>query len=396
VLFDRQVSINLVTVARELEDRGRLDTSGGRPYLSQVMAETPTSLHAEYYAAIVRRTSIQRKMISAAGQIAAIGYNASDVEVALSEAEQLIFNIRQERVSRDFSHIRDILDKYFEETIAAPSEAGVDGILPTGFIDLDRLLGGLKKSDLVILAARPGLGKSSFAMNVAHYAAQEEKATVAVFALEMAKEQLAQRLLAAESGVDSIRLRLEMLSEAEQQRVMNAIGKLSELEIYIDDTPMIRVDQIRSKARRLHGEHPIDLIVIDYLQLIQGSGTENRVQEISEISRSLKGLARELNVPVLALSQLSRAVESRTPHIPMLSDLRESGSIEQDADVVMFIYREDVYYTEKDWERKFPTKPYPRGIAEIHVAKHRNGPTGQVSLLFFEKTTRFVNLNVQK
>lgn len=395
-LYDRQIAINLVTVARELEDRGQLETAGGPAYLTQTVAETPTSLHVEYYAAIVRRTAVQRRMISVAGQIAAIGYQAgAEVDAALAQAEELIYSIRQDRVRRDFVHLRDILDRFFEETIAAPADAELTQAVPTGFIDLDRLLGGLKRSDLILLAARPGLGKSSFAMNIAHHAAASNHATVAVFALEMSREQLAQRMLASEAGVDSVRLRLDLLSDAEQTRVMEAIGRLSELNIYIDDTPMVRISEMRSKARRLHAEQPIDLIIVDYLQLVQGNG-DNRVQELAEISRALKGLARELNVPVLALSQLSRAVETRSPHIPMLSDLRESGSLEQDADVVLFIYREDVYYTEKDWERKFPTKPYPRGISDIIVAKHRNGPTGQVSLLFFEKTTKFVNLNVQQ
>jgi replicative DNA helicase len=395
-LYDRQSKIDLVTVGRELEDRNRLEDSGGAIYLAQIIAETPTSLHAEYYAQIVRRTAIQRRMIGAGGRIAAIGYQAGfDLDTALGEAEELIFALRQDRIRRDFTALRDILDRFFEETIAAPSDLQSLETLHTGFIDLDKLLGGLKRSDLILLAARPGIGKSSFAMNIAYNAAKSLGATVAVFSLEMSKEQLAQRLLSSEAGVDSVRLRLDMLSDAEQERVMASIHSLSELNIFIDDTPLGRMADMRSKARRLAAEHPIDLIIVDYLQLCHGSGSENRVQELGEISRSLKALARELNAPVLALSQLSRAVETRSPHIPMLSDLRESGSLEQDADVVLFIYREDVYYSEKEWEKRFPSKPYPRGIADIIVAKHRNGPTGQVSLLWFEKTTRFVNLNVR-
>ncbi|MFN8535570.1 MAG: replicative DNA helicase [Dehalococcoidia bacterium] len=395
-LFDRQSKVDLVTVARELEDRNRLESAGGPIYLAQMIAETPTSLHAEYYAGIVKRTALQRRMIAVGGQIAAIGYQAgSDLELAMAEVEELVYGLRVTRVRRGFVHLREILDELFEQTIAVPESESLVESVPTGFIDLDRLLGGLKRSDLVILAARPGMGKSSFALNVALNAARSRNATVAVTSLEMSSDQLANRLLASESGIDSRRLRLDQLSDAEQSRLMESIASLSDLNIFIDDTPAARVADLRAKIRRLHAETPLDLVVIDYLQLIQGVGNENRVQEVGEISRSLKALARELNVPVLALSQLSRAVESRSPHIPMLSDLRESGSIEQDSDVVLFIYREDVYYTEKEWEKRFPTKPYPRGIVDIIVAKHRNGPTGQVSLLWFEKTTKFVNLNVQ-
>jgi replicative DNA helicase len=395
-LFDRQAKVDLVTVARELADRNRLDDAGGPVYLAQMIAETPTSLHADYYAGIVKRTALQRRMIAVGGQIAAIGYQAgADIERAMAEVEELVYSLRVSRARRGFVHLRDILDELFEATIAVPESDTLVEAVKTGFIDLDRLLGGLKRSDLIVLAARPGMGKSSFALNVALNAARSQGATVAVSSLEMSSDQLANRLLASESGIDSRRIRLDQLSDAEQTRLMEAIATLSELNIFIDDTPAARIAELRAKVRRLHAERPLDLVIVDYLQLLHGSGGDNRVQEIGEISRSLKALARELNVPVLALSQLSRAVESRSPHIPMLSDLRESGSIEQDADVVLFIYRDDVYYTEKEWEKRFPTKPYPRGIVDIIVAKHRNGPTGQISLLWFEKTTKFVNLNVR-
>ncbi|GIW09178.1 MAG: replicative DNA helicase [Dehalococcoidia bacterium] len=395
-LFDRQTKIDLVTIARELEDHSRLDDAGGPLYLAHLIAETPTSLHVEYYAGIVKRTALQRRMIAIGGQIVALGYQAGpDLEHAIAQAEELVYSLRVTRGRRGFVHLREVLDELFEQTIAVPESESLGEAVPTGFIDLDRLLGGLKRSDLILLAARPGMGKSSFALNVALNAARQRGATVAICSLEMSSDQLANRLLASESGIDSRRLRLNLLSESEQQRLMETITALAELNIYIDDTPAVRIADLRARVRRLHAEHPIDLLVVDYLQLIHGSGSENRVQEIGEISRSLKGLARELDIPVLALSQLSRAVEQRSPHIPMLSDLRESGSLEQDADVVLFIYREDVYYTEKEWEKRFPTKPYPRGIVDILVAKHRNGPTGQISLLWFEKTTRFVNLNVR-
>lgn len=396
-LQDRNEAINEVTVAYELTHQNRLEAVGGPAYLATLVANVPTSIHVEHYASIVQSTAQLRRLISAAGRIAQIAYEGGpDVDSILGQAEEMLFGLRRSGAARDFVHIREVLDQYFEETaFGSDEEAGHLASVPTGFVDLDRLLGGFQRSDLIILAARPSLGKSSFALNIAQNAAIENKARVAVFSLEMSKEQLGQRLLAAEAGVDSQRLRLNMANDGEQRRILEATGTLSEAPIWIDDSPLIRLTELRSKARRLASERGLDLIVVDYLQLIQGNTRgDNRVQEISQISRSLKALARELNVPVLALSQLSRAVESRTPHVPLLSDLRESGSIEQDADVVMFIYRDDVYYSVKEWEKNFPTKPYPKGIADIIVAKHRNGPTGQISLLFFEKTTKFVNLEV--
>jgi replicative DNA helicase len=397
-LQDRNEAINQVTVAYELTHQDRLESVGGPAYLSTLVANVPTSIHVEHYAGIVQSTAQLRRLISAAGRIAQIAYEGGpDVDSILGQAEELLFGLRRSGAARDFVHIREILDRYFEETAfgGEDEEAGHLASIPTGFLDLDKMLGGLQRSDLIILAARPSMGKSSFAMNIAATAAIQNRARVAVFSLEMSKEQIGQRLLSSEAGVDSQRLRLNLANDAEQRRILEATGVLSEAPIWIDDSPLIKLTELRSKARRLASERGLDLIVVDYLQLIQGSlKNDNRVQEISLISRSLKALARELNVPLLALSQLSRAVETRTPHVPLLSDLRESGSIEQDADVVMFIYRDDVYYSPKEWEKQYPTKPYPKGIADIIVAKHRNGPTGQISLLFFNNTTKFVNLEI--
>lgn len=394
-LFNRNEPINQISVAQELVRVDRLEAVGGAGFLSHLVAIVPTSLHAEYYGRIVHRLAVMRQLISAAGQIAAIGYEAGpDTDEALNKAEDIIFHLRHGESPRDFTHIKSVLTQYFDESEEARlrREVGLHRV-DTGFFALDEILGGLQRSDLVVLAARPGMGKSSLALNVARNAAVEHGATVAIFSLEMTRDQLAYRLLSSESGVDSKRIRLGTYSEDEEKKILDAAGILSEAPIYIDDSPMLRTIEMRSKARRLHNEFGVDLIVVDYLGLIKGSdGTKNREQEISEISRSLKALARELSVPLIAVSQLSRAVESRQPHIPQLSDLRDSGSIEQDADVVLFIYRDDVYYNEEEWERKNPGEPYPRGIADIIVAKHRNGPIGKVNLLFKERVTKFNNL----
>lgn len=394
-LFNRNEPINQISVAQELVSVDRLEAVGGAGFLSHLVAIVPTSLHAEYYGRIVHRLAVMRQLISAAGQIAAIGYEAGpDTDEALNKAEDIIFHLRHGESPRDFTHIKSVLTQYFDESEEARlrREVGLHRV-DTGFFALDEILGGLQRSDLVVLAARPGMGKSSLALNVARNAAVEHGATVAIFSLEMTRDQLAYRLLSSESGVDSKRIRLGTYSEDEEKKILDAAGILSEAPIYIDDSPMLRTIEMRSKARRLHNEFGVDLIVVDYLGLIKGSdGAKNREQEISEISRSLKALARELSVPLIAVSQLSRAVESRQPHIPQLSDLRDSGSIEQDADVVLFIYRDDVYYNEEEWERKNPGEPYPRGIADIIVAKHRNGPIGKVNLLFKERVTKFNNL----
>jgi len=399
-LYERNEAINQITVAQELSRRGRLEEVGGMGFLSYLVSVLPTSVHIEFYAQIVHRLAVMRRLIVAAGQIAAIGYEAEpDVDTALSRAEDVLFRVRKGESPRDFVHVRRILEQYWEESGLIPDRPETAGQLSQvymGFPALDELLGGLQRSDMIILAARPSLGKSSLALCIARNAALEHGAQVALFSLEMSKEQLVQRLLASEAEVDSRRVRLRQYTPSQERRVMDATGRLSGAPMYIDDSPALRVVEMRSKARRLHQERGVDLIIVDYLQLIRGDArAENKVQEISDISRALKALARELNVPLIAVSQLSRAVESRPTHVPMLSDLRESGSIEQDADVVMFIYRDEIYHKREDWERLNPDKPYPEGIANIIVAKHRNGPIGQRNLRFRQDITKFESCPVE-
>ena len=396
-LFRRAEAIDQATIGHELARLNRLDEVGGHAFLSQVAAVVPTSVHVEHYARIVQRTSVMRQVISAAGEIAALGYEDDpDVEATLSRAEDVLFRVRTGRSSRDFIHIREILDKFLEESSAVGGalERGVAPI-PSGFTVVDQILGGLHRSDLIVVAGRPAMGKSSLAMSIVRSAAGFG-ATAAVFSLEMSRDQLVLRLLSGETGVDSHLLRLGMYSEANERRVVDAVGALSDLPVYIDDNPLSTVVDVRSKSRRLHMERGLDMIVVDYLQLIESANgrNQNRVQEIGEITRSLKALARDLNVPVVAVSQLSRAVEMRQSHRPQLSDLRESGSIEQDADVVMFIYRDDKYISEEEWDQRHPDRPYPRNIAEIMVAKHRHGPTGTVHLYFRDKLAQFADLPV--
>ena len=398
-LYDRNEGLNPITVAQEMARRQRLEAAGGADYLNHLVAQVPTSVHVEYYAGIAHRLGVMRRLIEASAKIAEIGYEAPpEVDSALDRAEGILFGLRHWGSPRDFIHISDVLDRYFEESSFAPERR--DGYLPhipTGFRDLDRILGGLQRSDMIILAARPTLGKTSLALNVARNAAVEYGARVGIFSLEMSKMELAYRFLSSESGVDTQRVRLDQLSPDQRDQLVEVIGTLSEAPIYIDDSAFLRDSDMRSKARRLHSEKGLDLIIVDYLQLMRpGKPTDNPVAAMSEISRSIKELARELDVPVLAVSQLSRKVEERTPHTPLLSDLRESGSLEQDADVVIFIYREDMYTKEEDWERRYPDKPYPKGIAEIIVAKHRNGPTGRLNLLFREKMAKFEKLSRSK
>jgi len=394
---ERGERIDQITVAHELARSGRLEGVGGAAYLSHLVSVVPTSVHVEYYARIVRRLAVMRRLISAAGQIAAIGYEAGpDFDRALDTAESILFQLREGHTPAEFVHIREVLDRYFEEGEPSPVKERPTRVF-TGFPALDEILGGLQRADLIVLAARPSVGKTSLALSIARNAALEQGACVAIFSLEMARESLVQRLLASEAAVDTKRIRLGLQTEEEGRRIVDATGVLSEAPIYIDDSPSLRVAEMRSRARRLHKERGIDLIIVDYLQLVQVDGKrENRVQEMSEISRQVKALARELDVPVLAVSQLSRAPEWRASHIPQLSDLRDSGSIEQDADVVIFIYRDDLYYTEEEWEKRNPLKSYPKGIANVIVAKHRNGPVGQVDLLFLEKTAKFTSLETER
>jgi replicative DNA helicase len=385
--------VDYLTLVTELQRNDQYDEVGGLAYLSGLLTVVPTSVHVESYARIVERTAVMRRLITAGARIAGIGYqNSAEVNEALEQSERYLMEVAQRRITREFESLSDILQEYLNQLPGSQDDDSNRHGIPSGFIDLDRITGGFQRSDLIILAARPSMGKTSLALNIAENVAippavrrgdqAAQGGIVAVFSIEMSKSQLAARMLATESAVDSSRLRQGRLSESDWRKITHAIGILGDAPIYIDDTPGISIVELRSKARRLHADRQLDLVVVDYLQLINGSGTDNRVQEVSEISRSLKALARELDVPVLALSQLSRAVESRSPKIPQLSDLRESGSIEQDADLVLFIYREDFY--DRESEKK--------GIAELHVAKHRNGPTGQINLLFMDRTTRFVDL----
>lgn len=399
-IYERNEGIDQITVAHELAQRGKLEEVGGASYLSQLISQVPTSLNIEYYARIVSRLSLMRRLINAAHRIAAIGYEAEpDVAKVINDAENVLLKVTEQHVRGDLVPLRNILTRYFEETELVPDreerEEAKDKkkeYILTGFPVLDNVLIGLQRSALVILAARPSIGKTSLALNIARNAALNQKACVALFSLEMSQDEVAQRLLSGESNINSIRVRLGNFTEEEESKILEVSGILSDAPIYVDDSPQLRVVEIRSKARRLHFEHPIDLIIVDYLQLIRGEGRiENRVQELSEITRSLKALAKELNVPLLAVSQLSRAVELRISHKPQLSDLRDSGSIEQDADVVLFIHREEKYYDEEEWA-KHSTEPYPRGIADVIIAKNRNGPIDEVKLQFVAKTTKFKNL----
>lgn len=401
-LYQRGDAINQVTVAHELMRGGLLEKIGGAAYLSHLIGSVPTSLHAEYYAQIVERASVMRKLITAGTQIAGIGYEGGpDVEESLSRAEDALFKVRMRESTRDFVAVRDVLSDYFEAA-GATTEESAEGLLHarTGFQGLDGLLGGLHRSDLIVLAARPSLGKTTLALDIARHAALNQNACVALFSLEMSAESVVQRMLAAEADVDFWQVRLGRFFEHEERKIMEAAGKLSETHVYVDDTPQVGTMTIRSKAKRLDFEHRLDLVIIDYLQLIQGNGgrNETRVQELSQITRSLKLMARELDVPVIAVSQLSRAVEWRASHVPQLADLRESGTIEQDADIVLFIYREDKYVTEEEWNRLHDImgEPYPRGLADIIIAKHRNGPLGQVKVKFVDRAVRFDNIEQQE
>jgi replicative DNA helicase len=401
-LFQRNEAIDQVTLARELARTNQLEAVGGMAYLSHLIAITPTSAHAEHYAQLVSRTSTLRRLIDAASRISALGYEDNfdrdtyDLEATLRQAEDVLFQVRSGQPGRGFVALRQIYDQFLEERAAFTDPIQASTPIRTGFDTLDDLLGGMQRSDMIILGARPGLGKSTLAVNVCLNAARDG-AKSGIFSLEMSREQLALRILAADAGIDAHRLRLGLYSDAEEQRIIDSIGNLSDLPVYIDDTPFQGLVEMRSKARRLSLEQGLDLLVIDYLQLVQGThrsrgGSDNRVQEISEISRSIKGMARDLNVPIITCSQLSRLVENRPGHRPQLSDLRDSGSIEQDADQVMFIYREDVYYTEDEWDQHFPGRPFPRNIAEIILAKHRHGPTGSVKLRFRDNLVRFESL----
>ncbi len=408
-LYQYDEAINQITVAQELARQEKLEACGGAAYLSHLISNCPTSLDIEHYAKIVYRLSVMRRLITAANQIAAIGYEANpDVEDSLGRAESILFKLRRGQGARDLMHIRQVLDKYFEVAPTSPEERPEE--LPyvlSSYTGLDEFLGGFQRSDLIIVGGRPSMGKTSLILNIARNAAVEQGACVALFSLEMARDSLVLRLLSSESGVNSKRVRQHtgygkereeyMGWEDEERRIMEATGVLSESPIYVDDTPMLRMAEMRGKAVRLNSERGINLIIVDYMQLMLGDRKfDNRVQEVSEISRSLKGLARELNVPVLAVSQLSRAPEGRALHEPQLSDLRESGSIEQDADVVLFIYRDELHYpTREAWELAHQGEQYPPP-ADIIIAKHRNGPTGRIKLRFRYNLAKFENIGSEE
>ena len=398
-LYERNEAINQITVAHELARRDKLETCGGAAYLSHLIANCPSSLDIEHYAQIVYRLSVMRNLIRAADQIAGLGYQGDpDIYASLNKAEDILFKLRRGQGGRDFIPIRQLLDKYIESSTTPATAEGYPPPLPhllTGFAGLDDFVGGFKRSDLIVLAARPSMGKTSLALNIARNASLQYGACVAMFSLEMASEALVSRLVAGESGVNSRRFQFG-LSPEEERRVMEATGKLAEAHIYIDDSPQLRVAEMRGKARRLSYEREINLIIVDHLGLMQGDyRIENRVQEISYISRSLKAVARELNVPVLAVSQLSRATEWRAEHRPQLSDLRDSGSIEQDADVVLFIYRDEYYSSEEEWKNLHPGEKYPPP-AELIIAKHRNGPTGEIQLNFRRDLAKFENIGSEE
>jgi replicative DNA helicase len=385
-LHERREAVDFVTLCDELERREHLVELGGAAYLTALINSTPTALNIEHYGRIVERTSTLRRLIGAAGEIAALAYeDTDDVDEVVDRAEQVLFGVSQRRVARDMMPIRDVVSEYYDRIDYLYQHKGETIGVPTGFRQLDKILGGMQNSDLIIVASRPSMGKTSLMLSVALNAARKYNQRVAIFSLEMSAEQLVQRLISSETGIDSQRLRIGHLHEEEWPTFIQATGALSETMIFIDDTPSISAMQVRTKARRLYAEYGLDLLIIDYLQLMQSDRrSENRVQEISFLSRALKGLARELNIPVVVASQLSRAVEQRTDKRPMLSDLRESGAIEQDADIVMFIYRDEYYMPETEQPN----------IAEIIISKHRNGPTGMIPLFFKKELAQFLEVEI--
>lgn len=384
-LSEKGEPVDIVTVTSELADRKLLEDVGGLQYLSELADAVPTAANIEYYARIVEEKSILRRLIRTATVIVTDGFNSEDdVEVLLNDAEKSILEVSNRKNTSGFRNIKDVLVNVYDNIEVLHNRKGDVTGIPTGFVDLDRMTAGFQRNDLIIVAARPSVGKTAFALNIAQNVATKTDENVAIFSLEMGAEQLVMRMLCAEGNINAQSLRTGKMTEEDWQKLTMAMGSLSNAGIYIDDTPGVRINEIRSKCRRLQQEHGLGMILIDYLQLIQGSGRsgENRQQEVSEISRSLKALARELRVPVIALSQLSRGVEQRQDKRPMMSDIRESGSIEQDADIVAFLYRDDYY--DKETENK--------NIIEIIIAKQRNGPVGTVELAFVKEFNKFVNL----
>ncbi len=377
-LFEKREPVDLVTVTEELKRKGHYDKIGGSAYLTTLVNTVPTSAHIEHYARIIKAHAVRRNLIVQATKLIERAYNESeDVDQLLEAAEAGIFAISQEHVSRDFLPIREALTQSFDRLDELQKSSGKLRGVPTGFRDLDSKLAGMQNSNLIILASRPGQGKTSMALNIAQYVAVVAGLPVGIFSLEMSQEELVDRLLIAQADIDAWKLKTGRLDERDFDKLSLAMGELAEAPVFIDDTPGITISEMRTKARRLQIEHGLRFLIVDYLQLVKGRNLENRVQEVSEISQNLKNLARELKIPVLAISQLSRAVEQRGTRKPQLADLRESGAIEQDADVVMFIYRED---------------PERMELVTLDIQKHRNGPVGEVSLMFRADRTKFYGL----
>lgn len=389
-LYEKHSPIDVLTLSDQLKNIGYLEMIGGPAYLTELTNYVPTAAHAEQYAEIVAQKAIRRRLIKASQDIVGLSYNESQtLQQLIEEAETRLFEVSQRHIKQDVTSLETILSESFDRLDELHKDKGKIRGIPTGFRDLDNILAGLQRSDLFILAARPSMGKTALALNVAHNVAVKTELPVLIFSLEMSKEQLVDRMLAMESGVDAWALRTGNLNDADFEKIGQAMGVLSEAPIFIDDSPGITVSDLRTKARRESHRRPLGLIIVDYLQLMSGGsrfGNDfNRVQEISEISRGLKGIARELNVPLMALSQLNRSVESRSPQIPQLADLRESGGLEQDSDVVAFIYREEYY--NPDTDRK--------NLSDIFIKKHRNGPTGAVELYFDRNKQRFRSVDTK-
>lgn len=385
-LYERHKPVDLLTLSEELKKKDELDIVGGSAYLTELTNYVPTAAHAEAYAEMVALKAVRRRLIKASSMISELGYDEDNsTQELLEKAEAELFSVSDQSLKQDLVSIETILNDSFDRMEELHRNKGALRGVRTGYRDLDNMTAGLQRSDLIILAARPAMGKTTLVTNLAYNVATVAKQAVLFFSLEMSKEQLVDRMLADASGVDAWNIRTGNLSDEDFSKLSDAMGEMAEAPIFIDDTPGVSVLEMRTKARRVAHDQPIGLIIIDYLQLMQGSGKNdgNRVQEVSEISRGLKLIARELNVPVIALSQLSRSVESRSPQIPQLADLRESGSIEQDADIVMFIYREAYYNPETEREN----------ITDLIIAKHRNGPVGKVELYFHPERLRFMSLD---
>jgi replicative DNA helicase len=390
-LYEKHRPIDVLTLSNQLKEDGLLDIVGGASYLTELTNYVPTAAHVEHYAEIVAQKAIRRRLIKASQDIVGLGYDETKpVQELIEEAETQLFNVSQQQVKQDIVSLEDILAESFERLDELHKDKGKIRGVPTGLKDVDNILAGLQRSDLIVIASRPSMGKTALALNIAHNIATKSGLPVLIFSIEMSKEQIADRLLAMQSGVDAWKIRTGDLSDADFEKLSPAMGTLGEAPIYIDDSPTITVSDMRTKARREQHQRQLGAILVDYLQLMSGGsrfGNDfNRVQEISEISRGLKAIARELNVPVVALSQLSRSVEARSPQIPQLADLRESGSIEQDADVVAFIYREDYYNPETN----------RKNITDIFIKKHRNGPIGNVELYFDKEHQKFKSLDKKR